>query len=92
MRRFVQQDLLITFFFKLYDASFTKFRKETYFDTLKELKDRKEQEAAAKVAAHFEEKERKHQDRLDRKKKRLKKKEGEKGGVHAQIIKWQFQV
>lgn len=70
------------------DASFTKFRKDTYFDTLKELKDRKEQEAAAKVAAHFEEKERKHQDRVERKKKRLKKKESEKGGVHAQILKW----
>jgi len=70
------------------DSSFTKFRKDTYFDTLKELKDRKVQEAAQKEAAMYAEKERKHQDRVDRKKKRIQKKEGERGHVHAQIIKY----
>lgn len=70
------------------DPAFTKFRKETYFQTLVELKERKETEAKRAKEEFFKAKEEKHQQRQLKKKKRLDKKKHEKDNVHAQIIKW----
>ena len=72
------------------DPSFNKFRKDTYFKTLEELKERKEQEAKQKSENIFREKEEKHQIRQFKKKNRQKRKdlEHEQKGVHAEIIKW----
>lgn len=70
------------------DPAFSKFRKETYFQTLTELKERKEEEARKAKEEFFKEKEHKHQMRQLKKKKRLDKKKHEKENVHAQIVKW----
>ena len=70
------------------DLAFTKFRKETYFETIKELDERKVMDAKLKAEAIFKEKEEKHQKRKFKKNKRLSEKEQSKGTAHAEIIKW----
>jgi 23S rRNA pseudouridine2605 synthase len=70
------------------DPAFSKFRKETYFKTLDELKVRKETEAKMASEAIFKEREDSHQRRQFKKKKRLAKKNADKKNVHAEIVKW----
>jgi len=69
------------------DKAFNKFRRETYFETIKELDERKIKEAEQKQMEAYREKEEKHQKRQYKKKKRLEKKNEQKANVHAQIIK-----
>ncbi len=69
------------------DQAFSKFRRETYFSTIKELDERKKRLAAEERERAFKEKEEKHQKRQQKKKMRMKKKADQKASVHAQIIK-----
>lgn len=70
------------------DEAFVKFRKDTYFKSLQEIKEKKIRIAEEERMEAFREKEERHQKRLERKKNRLKKKSDLKDAVHAQIIKW----
>ncbi|MCF8057744.1 MAG: rRNA pseudouridine synthase [Bacteriovoracaceae bacterium] len=71
------------------DQAFSKFRRETYFATIKELDERKVRLAEEEKQKMFAEKEEKHQKRQFKKKMRLKKKSDQRSaGVHAEIIKW----
>lgn len=69
------------------DQAFTKFRRETYFQAIKEIAEKKQRIQDEERAAMFREKEEKHQKRLQKKKARLKKRADKKSSVHAQIIK-----
>lgn len=70
------------------DQAFTKFRKETYFSSLREIEAKKLREAKEKNEAQARLKEEKHQKRVFKKKKRLEKRDEKKNSVHAQILKW----
>lgn len=70
------------------DKAFVKFRKDTYFEAIKDIEEKKVAEAKEKRAAEYREKEERHQKRLLKKKKRMAKKEDQKKSVHAEIIKW----
>lgn len=70
------------------DHAFSKFRRETYFATIKELDEKKVRLAEEERQKMFADKEEKHQKRQLKKKLRQKKKSDQKGGVHAEIIKW----
>ncbi len=70
------------------DKAFVKFRKDTYFQSIKDIEEKKAREAKEKRTAEYLEKEERYQQRLLKKKKRLAKKEEQKKSVHAQIIKW----
>jgi 23S rRNA pseudouridine2605 synthase len=70
------------------DQAFVKFRKDTYFQAIKDIDEKKVREAKEKREAEFKEKEERHQKRLMKKKKKLERKDDQKKSVHAQIIKW----
>ncbi len=70
------------------DKAFVKFRKETYFQAIKEIDEKKVLKAKEEREAMFAEKEERHQKRLEKKKKRMAKKDDQKKSVHAEIIKW----
>lgn len=69
------------------DQAFTKFRRETYFQAIKDIEEKKARIKEEERMAAFKEKEEKHQKRLQKKKARLKKRADQKSNVHAQIIK-----
>lgn len=69
------------------DQAFSKFRRETYFTTLKDIEEKKIRIAEEEKAKAFREKEEAHQKRQLKKKARQKKKADQKSAVHAQIIK-----
>lgn len=69
------------------DPTFTKFRRETYFETLKQIKESKEIKAKEERRISWEEKEKAHEERQQRKVVRLQKKEALVKGPHAQVIK-----
>ena len=69
------------------DHAFTKFKRETYFQAIKDIAEKKNRIKEEERAAFFKEKEEKHQKRLQKKKARLKKQTDKKSSVHAQIIK-----
>tara|TARA_Y100000780_G_scaffold232562_1_gene266377 strand:+ start:92686 stop:93720 length:1035 start_codon:yes stop_codon:yes gene_type:complete len=70
------------------DKAFVKFRKDTYFQAIKDIDEKKVREAQEKRDAEFREKEERHQKRQLKKKQRMAKKEEQKKSVHAEIIKW----
>lgn len=70
------------------DKAFVKFRKDTYFQAIKDIDEKKVREAQEKRDAEFREKEERHQKRQFKKKQRMAKKEEQKKSVHAEIIKW----
>lgn len=69
------------------EDGFKKFRRETYFDTIKKLKVRKVTEEQEKQKEAFIQKEEKHQKRVDAKIKRKTKKEVSRKPYHAKIVK-----
>ena len=69
------------------DKAFAKFRKDTYFDSLKQIKETKAQAAEAAKAESYKIREDAHQARKKKKALRAKKKAESDHGVHAQIIK-----
>jgi len=70
------------------NRAFSRFRKDTYFETIKEIDEKKKRETQEKKEAVYKEREEKHQKRQFKKKKRLAKKADAKASVHAQILKW----
>lgn len=69
------------------DPIFTQFRRETYFETVKKIKEVREIRAKQERTQAYLKKEEAHQARQEKKVARLKRKEEQKGGVHAQILK-----
>lgn len=71
------------------DEAFVKFRRETYFETLKKLKIAKEEKIEQEKKAFFDEKEKAHQDRKKRKLDRQAEKERQikDRPIHAQMMK-----
>lgn len=69
------------------DQAFSKFRRETYFTTVKELDEKKKRIALEEKQKVLREKEEAHQKRQQKKKMRMKKKADKKASVHAQVIK-----
>lgn len=69
------------------DKAFAKFRKETYFDSLKQIKETKELAIEAAKTESFKVREDAHQARKMKKALRVKKKAAADNGVHAQIVK-----
>lgn len=69
------------------DQAFVKFRRETYFQAIKEIEEKKIRIKEEEIAAMYREKEEKHQKRVQKKNARLKKRADKKSNVHAQIIK-----
>lgn len=69
------------------DQSFRVYRKESYFDTIKGINERKEREAAEKTQAMFAAKEEAHQERVNKKRARVRKKREAAKGAHAEFVK-----
>lgn len=69
------------------NEGFKKLRRDVYYDSLKEIKEKKERLKEEEKRLAFKEKEEAHQARLQKKRRRQAKKEEAKGHVHAQIDK-----
>jgi len=69
------------------DAAFVKFRKETYFDSLKKIKATKAEKKEQEIAEKFAVKEAAFQERKRKKAFRANKKKNTEKGVHAMIVK-----
>ncbi len=69
------------------DEGYLKLRRDTYYNSLKEIEERKRLEAKQERTEAFEAKEAAHQRRKDNKKKREIKKFKQKKYVHAQVVK-----
>lgn len=69
------------------DRAFVKFKKETYYTSLKEIAATKAKKKEEAVAKSFEEKEAAHQKRKEKKVAREERKNFRKKGTHAQFVK-----
>jgi 23S rRNA pseudouridine2605 synthase len=69
------------------DEGFKKFRRESYFDTIKKLKIKKVKEESEKVQEEFRVKEEQHQKRVKSKTTRQNSKLNSKKPLHAKIVK-----
>lgn len=69
------------------DPIFTQFRRETYFETLKNIKTQKAIREEREKRLTFEQREAAHQERQERKIERMKKKDGGQKTVHAAFVK-----
>lgn len=69
------------------DRAFSKYRRETYFQTIKDIDEKKRLAKEEERMQSFREREEAHQKRLNKKKARLKKRADKKTSVHAEVIK-----
>lgn len=69
------------------DKAFTKFRKDTYFESIKKIEESKKLAHKKEVEEFYAAKEEAHKKRVQKKRFRQKKKEESSKGVHAQIVK-----
>ncbi len=69
------------------DRAFAKFKKETYYTSLKEIAETKAKKREEAIARGFEEKEAAHQKRKEKKVAREQRKNFQKKGTHAQFAK-----
>ncbi|OIQ16766.1 MAG: hypothetical protein BM556_13975 [Bacteriovorax sp. MedPE-SWde] len=69
------------------DKAFTKFRRETYFESLEKIKETKAAAAKKERKESYEAREAAHQKRQDKKKKRIAKKAHDKRHTHAEFAK-----
>ncbi|MDD0852586.1 pseudouridine synthase [Halobacteriovorax sp. GB3] len=69
------------------DKAFTKFRKDTYFESIKKIEESKKLAHKKEVEEFYAAKEEAHKKRVQKKRFRQKKKEESSKGVHAQFVK-----